>query len=677
MKTIVKNIKKTLRKVNRTFLGYVLTNKLFLSYVILSLLGLGLARYFTLGETMDFRIFIANISLILILGSIGYLVKIKNRFKYFFVLLLFYTALELVNTVYYKFYASFASFSELATAGQTETVFGSIIEKMNPLDFIYILLPIIFYVIHSKLKRSPYYNYKEKVERTKRRALSTFMVGLCALIFIFATSTPTDYSRLQKQWNRVLNVERFGLLFYQFNDIVQTVTPRISSLFGYEEAALEFNEYYAEKEPSPENKYTGILEGKNVVFIHMESIQTFLMDLQYNGEDVLPFTKQLANEGMYFTDFYPQISTGTSSDTEFTLLTSLYPAASGTVFVSYHNRYYETSMKIMGRKDYHTFSMHGNDFSMWNRTYAHPSLGYEDFYFKDKYTFTDEDKVGLGINDSMFFDQSFDYLVNIENTYPNYMGTMITLSNHSPFPDVTRYSQIDLSTTYEEINEEGVLETFTTDYLSDESIGKYIKSAHYADQALGEFFTKVNESENFNDTVFVMYGDHDARFNQSEINYLYNYDYKTGQLKEETDETYIPYDAFDHELNKSTPLIIWTKNEEVRKELNGTYDYKMGMIDVSPTLLNMLGEVNDYALGNDIFNTKEENYVVFPNVSFVSKDIYYNNSTGEYKALHEGVILSDDYIPSIIESAEKDLNISNSIVVHDLIQKEVLDKEEE
>ena len=60
---------------------------------------------------------------------------------------------------------------------------------------------------------------------------------------------------------------------------------------------------------------------------------------------------------MFFSNFYPEVSTGTSSDTEFTLLSSLMPAASGTVFVSYYDRNYNTIAKILSNNNYYTFSM--------------------------------------------------------------------------------------------------------------------------------------------------------------------------------------------------------------------------------------------------------------------------------------------------------------------------------
>ena len=63
-------------------------------------------------------------------------------------------------------------------------------------------------------------------------------------------------------------------------------------------------------------------------------------------------------------------------------------------------------------------------------------------------------------------------------------------------------------------------------------------------------------------------------------------------------------------MNKNTPLIFWTKNQTLRKKINKQVNYTMGMYDVLPTLGNMLGIENKYALGHDIFNIKDNNVVV-------------------------------------------------------------------
>lgn len=92
-------------------------------------------------------------------------------------------------------------------------------------------------------------------------------------------------------------------------------------MFGYDESTNTFLEFYSKGRKYDTNKYTNVFEDMNVIFIHMESIQNFLIDLKVNGVEITPNINKLSKEGMYFSKFYPQISMGTSSDSEFTLST--------------------------------------------------------------------------------------------------------------------------------------------------------------------------------------------------------------------------------------------------------------------------------------------------------------------------------------------------------------------
>ncbi len=667
----MKKLLTILNKSKRKTIEYVITNRLFLSYLIMSIIGMIVVRHVTIGRVTSIYPFITDLGLILVVGAIGYFIKPKNQFKYFFAWICLFCLMEIVNSVYYVFYTSFASFGELASISQAETVTGSILEKIRLSYFVYISFPIIFYHVHKKLAASSYYTFISKIEKGKIMVLLTIVIGLAFIGISFLGATKTDYSRLSKQWNRNYIVERFGIFMYQCNDLFQTLRPKFSSLFGYEDARLLFDNYFASnesKEYKEKNKYTGILENKNIIFVHMESIQDFVMDLSFNGVDIAPNVKKLANEGMFFSNFYPQVSTGTSSDTEFTLLSSLMPASSGIVFVSYYNRNYLTIPKILHNEGYYTFSMHGNLVSMWNRAKAHPSLGYEGLYFSESFNYTEDDVINLGINDKLFFEQAIPILENIENENSNYMGTIITLSNHSPFTFIEKYGEVDFSQTIQQYDEKtDTTNEITTNYLSGSAVGNYLTSVHYADAALGEFIDYINNSDAFDDTIFVFYGDHDAKLTKKELNYLYNYNPEDGSVYVEGDEEYVPYDTFAHDLNKKTPLIIWTKNAKLKYTFTGEVDYYMGMIDVAPTLLNMFGLENPYALGHDIFNIRDNNVVAFPNGNFVTNMLYYNNSIGEYKVINENTIIDENYVTEKKKYVENLLDVSNSIIVYDLL----------
>ncbi len=677
-----KKVNTLAKKVRKKIVQYISTNRLSISFMILSMIETTLFRYFIFGNPWQFMPCTIDFAIILIIVSISYFIKPNKQYNYYLIWSIIITLMCIINSVYYSFYMSFASFSLLASLSQVRTVTDSLTEKFRIIDFVYLAFPIIFYLVHKRLKSSTYYRFMTKIEKGKKMFAATLLVAVIIIAINMLNMDGTDYSRLTKLWNRDYNVKRFGVILYQFDDLVQSLTPKINSLFGYDEASKEFREFYAnlkkENDAKETNKYTGILEGKNVIFIHMESIQTFLIDMQVNGIELTPTINKLSKEGMYFNNFYPQVSTGTSSDTEFTLNTSLMPALSGTVFVSYYNREYVTIPKVLKDKGYYTFSMHANLASMWNRDMMHPSLGYDNFYSSTSFNITDETSVGLGLTDQEFFKQAQSILEKIEVENDNYMGTMIQLSNHSPFyatpknPQIyDNYGKLDLTNTYTVIDEEtNEPKTITDNYLEGTKLGNYLKSAHYADMALGEFFKYVEESPYYEDTIFVLYGDHDAKLNKNEYQYYYNYDKTTGKVREEGEEGYIDFDYYQQEINRRTPLIIWTKNKGIRKKINVTNNNVIGMYDILPTLGNMMNFKSDFAIGHDIYDIKDNNIVIFPNANFVTNKIYYNNSNSSYLALGNNIVLESDYIENCIKYTEERLDISNNVIVYDLIKRD-------
>src|SRR5699024_10397094 len=98
-------------------------------------------------------------------------------------------------------------------------------------------------------------------------------------------------------------------------------------------------------------------QGKNVIVIHAESIQQFVIGMSFNGEELTPNLNKLASESIYFDNFYSQVSVGTSSDAEFTSFTSLMPTNTGTAFVSYFDRTYVSMQSLLSDTGYYTFFM--------------------------------------------------------------------------------------------------------------------------------------------------------------------------------------------------------------------------------------------------------------------------------------------------------------------------------
>ena len=663
------NVKKSIFSFFCDMSRYSKTNVLFFTFVITSLINGTLLRITTVKNIFEISPILADLSVILLIGSLGYLFKPKNQFKYFMTVSIIFTLICFCNSVYYNNYLSFLSFSLLKTSSQlvgvTDAVFQNIMEFQ---DFIYFFQIVAMIFVNRYLKRKNYFEKVSKIEVGKDRLLNTLVAGLIVLGFFISTLTSTDIGRLNKQWNRNLVMLKFGTYTYQLNDLFATLKSKITPLVGYDEAAKAFREYYSEEKTYETNKYTDIFKDKNVIAIHAESIQNFLLDTSFNGEYVTPNLRRLANEGLYFSNFYAQESVGTSSDTEFTYSTSLLPASSGTVFVNYFDRDYQTIQKLLKEQGYYVFSMHGNNCAFWNRSSAHKSLGYDDFYCH-KNAYEINESIGLGLSDKSFFNQSTNIIKQIKEKNSKFYGTLIMLSNHTPFNDDGKaYSDFDVTYKYSILNEEtGEMEEKVASYMEGTKLGYYFKSAHYADEALGEFIDNLDKEGLLDDTVLVIYGDHDSKLKKSEYKRFYNYDPKTDGLINDDDTNYVNVDYYNYELNRSVPLIIWTKDNKYSEEI----DTAMGMIDVLPTLGNMLGIKNEYALGTDIFSLEdtEENIVVFPDGNWLTNKMYYSRSKGEGKLLDSSYTVSADYINDNNDYADKIISISDSIIVHDLIKK--------
>lgn len=657
-------------------------NKMFIIFAFLNVLNAFLLRWFTQSDinvALDFRTILADTAFVIIVGSFSYFMKGKNKTTYLFVWTLIMTALCVINSAYYTFYTSYTSISLLSTAKFITAVGDAVVENVLQVkDLVYILIPCIFLYFHKHYKKNGYYDETNYYNKSKKKTANTLLTGLIIAIIYSTTLTATDIGRLANQWNREYVVMRYGIYVYHVNDLVKSIEPKIVALFGYDSALKEFNEYYEvnTNEKNKKNAYTNIFEGKNIIGIHAESIQNFVIGLKINGVEVTPNLNKLASEGMYFDNFYTQVSVGTSSDTEFTLNTSLMPANIGTAFGNYSDKEYVSIPKLLKEKGYYTFAMHGNNADYWNRRRMHKNLGYDKLYAKADYNI--DEVIGLGLSDESFFKQSVEKLEKIASENEKYYGTFIMLTNHTPFSDVEKYGEFAVSLKETGVNPEtGVQEEIIYPYMEGTKLGNYLKSVHYADYALGIFFNELENKGLLENTVIVLYGDHDARLPQSNFQKLYNYDKTTDGLLPEDDPNYVEFNEYSYELNRKVPLIIWSKT---KKTDNGTQvemkperiSYTMGMYDMMPTLGNMFGFYNEYALGNDIFNIKEDNIVVFPTGNWLTNKMYYNSQKSESYILNNSII-SQEYIDKNTEYTEKLLAVSDNILVYDLIRNSKLE----
>lgn len=633
-------------------------------FIISNLINGLIIRIVTVKNGLFISPLLVDLGFLILVSLLSLLIKKEKRIRYFITLSIIFNIVCIVNSIYYHYYSSFASISLIANITFASDVSDAIVENvLKAVDLIYIWQTITLVIIYKKTNKKEYIKHKEN----KKKLVKTGLITSLSLFAVAALFMPLNaWSRLYNLWNRESVVMNHGIYVYQLDDFIQSLTPKITSVLGHDKALKKVTDYYKENKYTPSNnEYTNIFKGKNIIVIHAESMQKFAMDLTFNNKEVTPNLNKLANEGIFFSNFYSQVGVGTSSDAEFTFNTSLMPSTKGTVFVNYFDRDYISIPKLLKEQGYYTYSMHANTGEFWNRNTMHKSLGYDKFYNKDSYTI--DETIGLGLSDKSFFRQSVDIMKQIkeEENKPFY-SLLIMLSNHTPFSDLALME--DYKTTIDVTIDN---QTVTRDYLNNTTMGNYLRSVHYADSAIGEFIDNLDKEGLLENTVLVIYGDHDARLDFEDFNLLYNYDPITDTIKTENDEGYIPYTKYNYELDRKVPFIIWTKDQNYNLNVNTP----MGMIDVLPTLGNMIGIHSDYQLGKDIINLKgDDNTVTFIDGSFLTSKVYYNSPKGEIYSINNEPI-TEEYIKERAKKSSDLIEISNDIITYDFI-KEIKNQKE-
>lgn len=642
-------------KIKRFLSNLIENHKFFLIFVLINILNPLLIRALT---QLGFKAFISwqpivgDLIVVLFFGSFVFLKGEKFYIRYLTILTVIFSVICVINSMFFRYYVTYPSISYYRTITYVGTVGDAVEAVLKPGDFIYLLGVVVLIFLKRYFGKTGYYK-KYEFKNIYKLKTSRTLATACVFLVVFLSSLKSvDYSRLVKQWNKDYIVNKFGLYIYHINDIAHFVHPKVAALFGEDKAIIDFNEFFKDKNQKKPNKYTNYYAGQTLITIHAESIQSFVINKKINGKEITPNLNRLVKEGLYFDNFYTQTSIGTSSDTEFTIATGLMPAQVGVAFVSYFDEHYFPLAEKMGNKGYRSIVLHGNGRQFWNRQMMYPSLKIDKFYAKDNFEI--DDTIGLGLADHSFFKQSAEILKKEADKYGKIYANAIMLTNHTPFYDVSEYTNLDVS---KKINGKHY------PYLENTLLGRYLKSVHYADWSIGIFLDELEKKGLLENTTIMVYGDHDAHLPLSEYNRAINYDPETDGVLNKDDKNYQEINEFQYELNRKVPLIFYNKN----KQIDRTVSYPMGTIDILPTLGNLFGFDTRFALGHDIFSIKNKNYVMFTNGNWLTKDVYYNRAHDEIYN-YSGKSFDVSLVQKINEKTDKLLEISDKIMIYDLFE---------
>lgn len=601
---------------------FTITLKTYFSYYVDFSLGVK-------GLVQNLILLLNPYSLIALVLSVFLFFKGKKAFWFIFIGGFLLTFLLYANVVYFRFFSDFLTFSTLNQAGNVESMGGAVSASFKWYDFVYFIDTIIYLAILI-FKRKWLDN-----RAFSKKFVPVVMATSVALFFLNLAFAETDRPELlTRTFDHKYLVKYLGPYNFTVYDGVKTIENNQQKALASEDDLTKVLNYTKQKRTEPNPEYYGAAKKKNIIKIHLESFQTFLINKKVNGKEVTPFLNKLSSGNQdftYFPNFFHQTGQGKTSDSEFTMDNSLYGLPQGSAYSLKGDNTYQSLPAILDQKQGYTSNvMHGDYKTFWNRDQVYKHFGIDNFYDATYYDMSDDNIVNLGLKDKPFFKASADYQSKMKKPFYSHL---ITLTNHYPFTLDEEDASIDKPNT------------------GDSTVDGYIQTAHYLDQALEEYITDLKKKGLYDNSVIMIYGDH---YGISENH--------NNAMEKLLGEKITPAKFTD--LNRTG---FWLKVPGKSGGVNKEY---AGQMDVMPTLLHLVGidSKNYLMFGSDMFSKQHNNVVPFRNGDFITEDYKYVN--GKIYSNKDNELLTEkpkDFDKNK-KQVEKDLEMSDSVLNGDLFR---------
>ncbi len=292
----------------------------------------------------------------------------------------------------------------------------------------------------------------------------------------------------------------------------------------------------------------------NILIVIGESYSRHIFDLEVDGKTVMPNLRQIAHEGLYFSNTY---ATGHRTDKGVASVLSGFPSQPkiSIMKIPAKSRNLPSLAHSLVDEGYTSHFYYGGDLNFMDMSSYLYATGWQNLTWKRDITNTAEASCKWGYSDGVMVDIVADSLDVLARRPEPFIATWLTLSSHEPF-DVPR------------------------DYGFTDPM---INSMAYTDGEIGRLVARLKESGVWDNLLLIVVGDH--TYNSANVpnhNYhkLYNIDYHSPLCH------LIPH--------------IWSGGALNR---HGVEDSFVSQVDIPVTLLGELGISNrDFKFGRDIFD---------------------------------------------------------------------------
>ncbi|SDD34576.1 Phosphoglycerol transferase MdoB [Paenibacillus sp. CF095] len=406
----------------------------------------------------------------------------KRRMWIYLAMNLLLSGIFFAAIMYYKYYGVIVNYHALAQVNQVTSVKSSMFSLLDPY-YLFIFADVLIIggiLIRRRIKLgSTERPNRIPLERRARRRVASVILTL-SMILCMLNIYPNRASM-----SELTQAEQMGILGYEAYTILDRPDKPVP-ITHIDQADIDQLKQTTELPAIVEQ---GAASGRNVIMLQLESFQNFLIGLEVDGQEITPNLNQLARQSLYFPNFYQQVGQGNTSDAEFVVNTSFYTPPNGAATTVYADKALPSLPKLMSANGYQTATFHTNDVRFWNRDQLYKALGFDQYYDIDY--FGTQDTIAFSASDEVLYSKTLDKLESIQSSGDPFYAHIISMSAHHPYTLPKNKVKLTLPERYK-----------------DTLPGDYLISQHYADQAVGQLIAGLKERGLWENSLFVLYGDH-------------------------------------------------------------------------------------------------------------------------------------------------------------------------
>lgn len=386
------------------------------------------------------------------------------------------------DVIYSRAFGHLFSVRMIFAKGVSGDLSSSITSLLHPVDFLLLVdLPILIWL----------YLARDRTARVRRPSARWVALGLASVLMM------TGYTGYQYRAGRMENYKYYPLVLSPMGDHLHDIA-RVSWEAAYQptdedheriETWHEANRNYLTADPRYAG-LAGIFRGKNLIVLQVESLEESLLGLTWQGQAITPNLNALLGESLRFDHVVEQVRDGNSSDAELLFQSSLYPVASGSAFLRFGDNSWNALPNILKGSGYTSIALHGDEKTYWNRDQVFARMGFDRYVDETQFDsdlVSEDPQIGMGTLDGTLFRQG---IREIEALPEPFHAFLITITSHMPFTMPAAYHGLNLQT--------------------DQRTHDYLQSIHYVDRVFGEFYRDLKSRGLLEDSVLVIYGDHEG-----------------------------------------------------------------------------------------------------------------------------------------------------------------------